>query len=967
MIKAPIKSIPMNQVVANKTSKKSKIKASLYYMNNRQKFGKFITAHFRNYKKDLKAEGSASCDRDEGEFSLMTHQRIVRDYISTYTPYRGVMLYHGLGSGKTCSSIAIAEGMKSDKQVIVMTPASLRTNYYEELKKCGDIYFRSNHHWMFQTAKDIAEIESFASFTSLSVEFIRKMSGVWVADMNKPPNYEMLTERERRSLEQQIDQMIQEKYRFINYNGMRREHLDKLTLGYTQNPFDNKVIIIDESHNFVSRIVNKLGREGTLSGALYELLMNAQNAKVVLLTGTPIINYPNEIAIACNILRGYITTWAFKLEITKPEHGSKEYIENLVTNTRTQGKLVDYVEYKPKTTTLTITRNPFGFVSKTRDGEHGGVEYNEQGDIDDDAFLLAIRKILTTKTIKIVPGSVEITKHKALPDTLKEFQQYFIDKNNDVQNMDMFKRRIVGLPSFFRDMTALMPRYDRNRDLHIVKIPMSDYQFGTYEAARVEERKMEKNNAKNRKKQQANVEGMYEETVSTYRIFSRAFCNFVFPKEINRPLPGKATDLQDAIVEERAGEDDLDAVLANDRRENVDGQYEADEADATVEDLPYLERLQEALRELYAAGPAYLSPEGLSTYSPKFRSILETLRNPELRGSHLIYSHFRTMEGIGILELVLQANGFARFKLLNIGGRWTLDISPEDRNKPKFALYTGTESPEEKELVRNIFNSAWDQVPTALADELRGFGENNLYGEVIKTLMITASGAEGISLKNVRYVHITEPYWHPVRIHQVIGRARRLCSHQALPKDLQTVEVFLYLMTFTEGQLEGDNAMDLKLNDKSKMDGVTPVTSDETLFEIAMLKEKVNTDILKAVKEASFDCMLHADAKAKGADALKCFTFGTDSASKYAYLPTYADEDTDDIAAINKMEMKFDIVERQINGIVYALKAPFREGQPKIEMYDLDSCYLGDPLLVGYLQLSDGEDGNYEVVFLDQK
>ena len=50
-------------------------------------------------------------------------------------------------------------------------------------------------------------------------------------------------------------------------------------------------------------------------------------------------------------------------------------------------------------------------------------------------------------------------------------------------------------------------------------------------------------------------------------------------------------------------------------------------------------------------------------------------------------------------------------------------------------------------------------------------------GDLIKIFMITASGAEGISLQNVRYVHITEPYWHPVRREQVIGRAKRICSH----------------------------------------------------------------------------------------------------------------------------------------------------------------------------------------------
>ena len=99
-----------------------------------------------------------------------------------------------------------------------------------------------------------------------------------------------------------------------------------------------------------------------------------------------------------------------------------------------------------------------------------------------------------------------------------------------------------------------------------------------------------------------------------------------------------------------------------------------------------------------------------------------------------------------------------------------------------FGLYTGTETAEEKEILRNVFNGTWQYIPAGLAAQLAEISSNNLYGEIIKVIMITASGAEGISLKNVRYVHITEPYWHPVRITQVIGRARRICSHNDLPR-----------------------------------------------------------------------------------------------------------------------------------------------------------------------------------------
>ena len=46
----------------------------------------------------------------------MKHQKIVRAYMNPETPYRGILLYHGLGSGKTCSAIAITEQFKQDKK-----------------------------------------------------------------------------------------------------------------------------------------------------------------------------------------------------------------------------------------------------------------------------------------------------------------------------------------------------------------------------------------------------------------------------------------------------------------------------------------------------------------------------------------------------------------------------------------------------------------------------------------------------------------------------------------------------------------------------------------------------------------------------------------------------------------------------------------------------------------------------------
>jgi hypothetical protein len=90
-----------------------KIIASSYYMNNREKFVNFINSLFTPYKEELRRNAeNISCDtvgNTSGNISLLIHQEIVRDYMNLYTPYRGLLLYHGLGSGKTCSSIAIAD------------------------------------------------------------------------------------------------------------------------------------------------------------------------------------------------------------------------------------------------------------------------------------------------------------------------------------------------------------------------------------------------------------------------------------------------------------------------------------------------------------------------------------------------------------------------------------------------------------------------------------------------------------------------------------------------------------------------------------------------------------------------------------------------------------------------------------------------------------------------------------------
>ena len=996
------------------------IVSSNYYLNNREIFVNFINDLFEPYRQELLSdEAGISCENignQSKDFSLLTHQKIVRDYLNLYTPYRGLLLYHGLGSGKTCTSIAIAEGMKSGKQVIIMTPASLKRNYIEEIKKCGDVIYKKNNYWEWISIETNPEaLDTLAGVLGLSKQYIKKKRGAWLINVSNEEgiksNYETLTSQQKASLEEQQDEMIQNKYKFISYNGLRSERLREMTENYTVNMFDNAVVIIDEAHNFISRIVNKISKEkgqevdkrgqkrgmaSALSLKLYEFLLSASNARIVLLSGTPIINYPNEIAILFNILRGYIKTWNFPLDVKTSAKINNETLTAILERER----VLDYINYSSASKVLSVTRNPFGFMNKidSRKGyggvSNGGVSsegLDERGQISDEGFEQNIIRILRQNDISVLPTGITVQVNKALPDKLDDFILWFIDgQTNKIKNVELFKRRIIGLTSYFRSaQEGLMPSFNKAGDFHVIKIPMSDYQFGVYEQARQQERKIEKNSKM--KKGKVDKDGIYKEPSSTYRIFSRLYCNFVMPKAIGRPLPGdgKIENIEAALQEVEDQHDDVDFT--------GEGEVEGDEIIDEFGDRSYQEKIKAAVEQLSEHSAEYLSKEGLEVYSRKYLHILDNIQDPDYQGLHLVYSQFRTLEGIGIFTMVLIQNGFAQFKIKkNSLGAWEIDMLEKDLGKPTFALYTGTESAEEKEIIRNIYNGDWGLVKEpGIVDRLKQMSNNNNMGQIIKVFMITASGSEGINLRNTRYVHIMEPYWHPVRVEQVIGRARRICSHQGLPKALQTIEVFLYLMTFTPEQIASDASIELKRQDRSKRlymvnpdrkllakeeekeeggeegeEGVEkeqspakkavreelqyiPFTSDEALFEISTIKEEVSSNLTKAIKEASIDCAVHA--RAGSGENLVCLNFGNPTTDKFSYTPSISADETDKIAAINKRTIDWEAVEIELNGKKYIL----RKGTE--EVYDFDSVQIAlengrsQPILVGYLRKEGGE------------
>ena len=116
--------------------------------------------------------------------------------------------------------------------------------------------------------------------------------------------------------------------------------------------------------------------------------------------------------------------------------------------------------------------------------------------------------------------------------------------------------------------------------------------------------------------------------------------------------------------------------------------------------------------------------------------------------------------------------------------------------------------------------------------------EDNKNGEKIKIVIISMTGSEGIDFKNLRQVHILEPWYNLSLIEQIIGRAVRTCSHKQLPFKDRNVEIFLYgtIMTDTEEE-----------------------AADLYIYRLAELKAVQIGRVSRILKESSVDCILNID------------------------------------------------------------------------------------------------------------
>ena len=421
-----------------------------------------------------------------------------------------------------------------------------------------------------------------------------------------------------------------------------------------------------------------------------------------------------------------------------------------------------------------------------------------------------------------------------------------------------FQRRIIGLVSFYIGAT---PDFYASKRTEYIDVEMSTYQEDIYAYFEGIEDAIAK---KNRSKIKSST---------TYSSYTRQACNFVFPyldqgmTGESRPRPNgfKLSEKEAESLEKgKSGKPDkADAKYYNVQNylnaiENFVTKFDAilaekdaqdNEAKHTIVDdiKTYHEKYKDNYDEFHKkeAKKSKLY-EMMHQCSAKFLHIIFNIFKSA--GPVLMYSNYVLMEGIQIFKIYLKYFGFSRY-----------DSNGGGVDGYRYSEYHGSIDAKERSLNLESFNNP-----------------ENKYGKISKIMMISPAGAEGISLSNIRQVHLTEPYWHEVRMVQMIGRAIRMCSHKDLPKSERHVDIYRYKSVRKAGKW----------------------TTDQRIEDLARGKEGLIQSFLDAIKEVAVDCVLNKSHNSLVQD-YKCFQFDEPSLFDDQIGPAYKEDIQDDFKMDN--------------------------------------------------------------------
>lgn len=277
-----------------------------------------------------------------GKFAPYTHQSFLSNFINPNTPYKGLLIFHGVGTGKTGTAISIAENFKDmvikyNTKVYVLVPGPLlKENFKDEIIKfTGEEYMKD----IINQLGYVDEVEQ----NKAKKEALKEALQYYKIMTHRSFYKKVLGEKIKDSKEADQKKF---KYRLNEEGEIERDiSVDKI------DNLDNTLLIVDEAHNFTG---NEHG------DALKKIIKKSKNLRILLLSATPMKNLGDDIVELINFLRPdddqmrrdkVFTSNKNHLMEFKP--GGKEYFQNMSSG---------YISYYRGA-------NPLLFAKKTNMGE----------------------------------------------------------------------------------------------------------------------------------------------------------------------------------------------------------------------------------------------------------------------------------------------------------------------------------------------------------------------------------------------------------------------------------------------------------------------------------------------------------------------------------------------------------------------------------------------------------------------
>ena len=233
---------------------------------------------------DIQKYRDANCKK--GEVEPREQQAIIPNFINPNTNYRGVILMHGVGSGKTMTAIRVAEQFKDqvkkyNTKIYVLVPGpNTRENFKKELlSSTGETYLKNKEILNQMPKNEVDKEKKLAIYGALQYYKILSYKTFYKKVLGEKIVEKKLVD----------DKTIKSSYRKNTEGEYERELVvDRIT------NMNNSILIVDEAHNISG---NEYGE------ALKKIIKNSENLRVILLTATPMINLADEIVDLLNFIR----------------------------------------------------------------------------------------------------------------------------------------------------------------------------------------------------------------------------------------------------------------------------------------------------------------------------------------------------------------------------------------------------------------------------------------------------------------------------------------------------------------------------------------------------------------------------------------------------------------------------------------------------------------------------------------